>query len=296
MQFNYTININSLRKEVRMGTYADRLKRMQGAVDEQMTDYTPGGFILLAEGEYDARVTPKLTETKNDPKRLQVEWTFVVAEGEKTGKKVVDRTIIEGGEKAKVSLQICRGRIEDLGFEWPERIVNIESVVDEIAKAAPLVRIRVTHEKSTGKDGKEYENARVRITDVIGGETDTAPAATDEAPVADDTPADDVDPNLSGLLTLCNSYQLDYITDDMDIDTIVAALTDNSASFREADLNADELAIMDTVAPDLVERAEPEPEPEPEPPKRTMAKPTAKPASKSTAKTAAKPAQARGRR
>jgi len=262
-----------------MSTFTERLARLQAAVNEQMEDYVPGGFTLLPPGEYEAHVQASLGETKNDPQRLLVAWVFTVAEGEKQGRKITDRTIIEDN---KVGLQICRGRIEDLGREWPEKIAYLENVLRDISADAPLVKIRVTHENSTGKDGKAYVNGRVRIIDV-GSST---PEATPEADANVDTSTaapenvegDPVgDPVRDGLLTLCNSYQLDYVKDDMDAEAIITALTDNGASFRQEDLNAEELELLDNAAPDLVERpAAPEP---PAPPKRTMAaKPAAKPA------------------
>lgn len=263
-----------------MSFYTERLKRMQGAVDEQMRDYIPGGFTLLPPGEYEARAQAALGETRSDPKRLQVMWTFTVAEGEKIGRKVFDFNILEGGkDDGKTAKSICRGRIEDMGYEWPEKIVGLESVLTQITNDTPLVKIRVTHEENTGKkDGKKYINARVRVIDVGSTPDETPPDDTATAP---DVPPSD-DPTLDALLLLCNSYQLLYIKDDMDVDSIVTALRDNGASFRAEDLNADETGVLETVAEDLIVK------PEPPKPKRTLAQAPAK-----TTKPATK---ARGRR
>lgn len=243
-----------------MGIYADRLKRMQKAMDEQMADYTPGGFSLLPEGEYSARVQATLDETKKEPKRLMVTWAFTVSEGDSEGRKVFDRTIIEDNQ---IGAQICRGRLEDLGYEWPTELADLEDLLETITANPPAVTIRVTHESSKGKDGKDYTNARVRITDVLES---TAPPA-EETQETETTPDD---PNLAGLLALCGSYQLAYITDDMDTATVVQTLKDNGATFKEEDLQPEELAVLEAVDSELIER------PAPKPPARKLAPPPAK--------------------
>lgn len=250
-----------------MGIYADRLKRMQKSMDEQMADYTPGGFSLLPEGEYSARVQATLDETKKEPKRLMVTWAFTVSEGNSEGRKVFDRTIIEDNQ---IGAQICRGRIEDLGYVWPEDITELEDLLETITANPPCVAIRVTHDNSKGKDGKDYTNARVRITDVLES---TAPPAEETGEAEAEAPTEESDPNLVGLLALCGSYQLAYITDDMDIETIVQTLKDNGATFKQDDLQPEELAVLESVDESLIERPESEPV---KPPARKLAPPSAK--------------------
>jgi hypothetical protein len=253
-----------------MGLYAKRLAAMQATADQQMEDYVPGGFSLIAEGEYKARVQAKLGETKakpEKPSKLLVMWTFTVAEGDKAGRKVIDRNILEGGkDNGKTAKQICRGRMEDLGYVWPEGdLPALETELENLSATPPLVDIRVSHETSKGDDGKEYTNARIRIIDVFeGGPALTAPAvAAEEVPVVEAVAEvkTEADPNLSALLALCGSYQIAYITDDMDVATIVANLQANTAMFKEADLQPEELAMLEAVEPTLIERAAPAPAP-----------------------------------
>jgi hypothetical protein len=236
---------------------------MQATADEQMADYVPGGFSLIAEGEYKARVQAKLDETKakpDKPSKLIVAWTFTVAEGDKAGRKTIDRNYIEGGkDDGKTAKQICRGRLEDLGYQWPEgNLPALETELETLSATPPLVEIRVTHETSTGNDGKEYTNAHIRIIDVFEGGPGLTAAAVEEtvvAPVAEEAATEaEVDPNLSALLALCGSYQIAYITDDMDVATIVANLQANTAMFKEADLQPEELAMLEAVEPALIER------------------------------------------
>jgi hypothetical protein len=251
-----------------MGIYAKRLQAMQATADEQMADYVPGGFSLLAEGEYRARVQAGLGETKAKaanngepakPSKLLVMWTFTVAEGEKTGRKVIDRNILEGGkDDGKTAKQICRGRLEDLGYQWPEgNLPALETELETLSATPPLVDIRVTHETSSGNDGKQYTNARIRIIDVIEGGPGLATEDAVAAPVAEaeaTAEAPEVDPNLAGLLALCGSYQIPYITDDMDTAAIVAALQSNAATFKEEDLQPEEMAVLEAVEPSLIEK------------------------------------------
>jgi hypothetical protein len=234
-----------------MGIYTNRLKQMQKTMDQQMDDYTPGGFSLLPEGEYTFRVQATLDETKKEPKRLMVVWKFTVAEGDALGKSLFDRTIIEDN---KVGAQICRGRLEDLGHEWPEEITKLESLLEAVTANPPLVEGRVTHENSTGKDGTKYTNARIRLTNVLEG----IPGG-DAVESMDEPQEAETDSNLSGLLAICDSYQLDYIDDSMDISAIVAALKENGATFKAEDLRPDELAVLEAVDATLIEKPKPTP-------------------------------------
>lgn len=257
-----------------MSVYTDRLKKMQGEMEEQMTDYVPGGFTLLAEGEYQARMEAKLDILKGKSgaaDRLMVVWKYTVAEGDKMGKNVIEKNILEGGkDNGKTAKQICRGHVEDLGHAWPDKMVGLEAVLLEISQAPPLVEIRVTHEDSTDKDGKKYTNARVRLLDVLEG---GAMVPDDSNTASADTGADnDVqeDPNLAPLLALCGSYQLTYIDDSMDVNTIVENLHANEATFKEEDLQPEELEVLEAVDASFIERKKVTP------PARRMATPPPK--------------------
>jgi hypothetical protein len=236
-----------------MSIYSDRLKRMNKTAKEQMEDYTPGRFTLLPEGEYQARVHPSLGETKN-PTRLTVFWTFTVTEGDRIGKEVIERNIIEGGaDDGKTAKQICRGHIEDLGFQWPEEMEGLEEVLGKISSNPPLVTIQVTHKTSEGKgknEGKTFTNANVRLIDVLETSGNLS-APTDESPAPILVESDDL--NHSRLLALCGAYQLDYITDDMDVPAIVAALKENDVKFKETDLYPEEQELLETVDASLIE-------------------------------------------
>jgi hypothetical protein len=234
-----------------MSQYTERLKRMQKAVDEQMTDYVPGGFSLVPEGEYSFRVQATLDETKKEPKRLTVTWQFTVAEGDNEGQKVFNRTIIEDN---KVGLQICRGRVEDLGYEWPEKVVDLEALLEEISANPPLVRGRVTHEESrNAESGKEYTNARIRILDVLetSGQADAQPTDSD----AGGTPEEAQEsPDRAAMLALCGSFGFLEVNDEMTVGEIVKALKSADVRFPEKDLQPEELELLERVEAELVER------------------------------------------
>src|SRR5271169_3219010 len=108
-------------------SYKERLAAMQDKAKEQLSDYKPGGsFAALPDDDYTMKVTATLDETKKLPARLTIVWQFTVAEGTLEGRQVWDRTIIEDN---KIGLQIARGRVESLGYEWPEdELTNLEAI------------------------------------------------------------------------------------------------------------------------------------------------------------------------
>jgi hypothetical protein len=276
-----------------MSIYTDQLKRMNSTAQQQMKDYTPGGFAILPEGEYQCRVEAKLGITKN-PDRLTVFWTYTVTEGDRTGKKAIERNILEGGsDDGKTAKQICRGHIEDLGFEWPERMEGVEEILDQINTQPPLVTIQVTHSTSEGKgknEGKTFTNANVRLIDVLEssgnlGNSENKPEETEDSDGSDDS--DEAD--RQALLNLCGSYGSVLgceIDDSMTTVEMLATLHEAGSLFKRKDLNKEtgELDLIERLDSSLIE------EDAPPPLTRTMAK---KPTAASPAKGKAAPTKGR---
>jgi hypothetical protein len=240
-------------------------------MNEQQADYVPGARGVPPEGEFNCRVQVALDEI-GEAKYLCANWVFTVAEGETEGRKIYDRNIIDEDPKFKVSAQILRGRIEDLGYEWPEKIEDLEAVLEEISAAPPLVVVRNKNKTSKGRDGNEYTNAQPRIIDVLESSGPNFGAAA-EAEAAPEATAAAEDPELTGLLALCGSYGLQYIDDSMSKDEIVAKLHSEGATFKPADLQPEEKELLEAIDATLIEKKAPPP-----PPRRTVSTPAKKPA------------------
>lgn len=239
--------------------FKSRLKKMQEAAKKQMEGYTPGGFQAIPDGDYTMRITATIDETKKPPARLLVSWCFTVAEGDNEGTQGWDRTILEDN---KVGLQICRQRIEMLGYEWPEDdLASLQDIIEEITNQAPNASVRVK-----SKPDGEYTNTNYRILEVFG--SDDQPAqAEEEAPVEEEVAetVDEVavDDNQQALLDFCAAQGIDGITSDMTVEEIVGGLKEGGITFKKEELSEEELALLEAIeAADLVEA----------PAKKTLAK------------------------
>lgn len=262
--------------------YRAQLRAIQGQVKKQMANYTPGGFSVVPDDTYQARVRAVVETTKTPPQRLKVSWGFTVAEGDFSGRQVWDGTIIQDNE---TGLSICRGRVEVFGYEWPEDdLALLADICEQITAAAPLVTIKL---KNVEKDG--YNNPRIRITEVL--ETIDVPeqqpaddAQPEQAPeeAAPETPADAGVPDAQALLDFCAAQGIDGVTSDMSSDDIITALKDNKFTFNRTELTEEEAALLTALdAAELII------EPEPVKPRKTLAKaaPAPAPATRTAAPT-----------
>ena len=240
--------------------FKTRLKKMQEAAKKQMEGYTPGGFQAIPDGDYTMRITATLDETKKAPARLQVAWCFTVAEGDNEGTQGWDRTILEDN---KVGLQICRQRIEMLGYEWPEDdLASLQDIIEEITNQAPNASVRVK-----SKPDGEYTNTNYRILEVFG--SNDQPAQTEEETTGEETVAEETvdevaaDDNQQALLDFCAAQGINGITSDMTVEEIVDGLKEGGITFKKEELSEEELALLEAIeAADLVEA----------PAKKTLAK------------------------
>ena len=224
-------------------SYKDRLAKMQAQAKTNMEGYTPGGFSALPDGDYTMRVKATLEETKKAPPRLTIVWCFVVDEGECAGRQTWDRTIIEDN---RVGLQIARGRVEELGYEWPEDdLSTLEDIVDDITDRAPHVTCRLRT-----KENGEYTNTNVRIrevhdlpNDVPESEEKPETDAADETPepVEDEAQADT---EAAALLDFCASQGIEGVTTDMSKEDIVAGLLEAKMTFEHGTLTQQEVVLL----------------------------------------------------
>lgn len=268
--------------------YRSRLKEMQSTVKKQMANYTPGGFAAIPDNTYECIVKAVMDHTKKDPVRMMISWCFIVNDGDYIGRQVWDRTIVEDNE---VGLNICRSRIEALGFEWPEDdLPTLVDMVEMITEQQPVVTARITTKE---KDG--YTNTNIRIKDVVKGIEIDESAVTSNAEEqveqeqaqeqeAEDTPADE-DPGTQQkqeLLDFCAAQGIEGITEDLEVSDIINALRDNKFTFAQDTLSESEIELLNTLdASDLIEVPAPKVT-------KALTKPALKAAAKPTAKSSVK--------
>jgi hypothetical protein len=226
-----------------MGGYADRLKKMTKKMVEQQKDYVPGGagFTPIPDGEYNFRVRavidewaakPATDEADAKPARLYVSFNFVVEEGDHTGREVKNNC----GLEERVSSHICRGIIEDLGYEWPEdNLAKLEEILDDITARAPLVTATVKTRPQ--KNNPEFTNTAIKLVEVLefpnGDEKDESleePAEeeveeeTTEEETTEETSEEETNGDKQALLDFAASQGIDGFTDDNELEEMVDAL------------------------------------------------------------------------
>lgn len=253
-----------------MGQFAAQLKKLQDTVNENMTDYTPGGsgFEAIPDGEYNFAIQATLDESK-EHKKLMVVFVHTVADGELEGRQVTDRCTLE----SKVGAQILRTRVEMLGYDWPEKIHVLEDILDEILQNVPVITAKV--KSGPQKNNPEYTDTKIRWTDVVSANnTDTTPAA-EEAPAEAEAEAEasDVDDVLQNVLDFCAAHDIDGVTADNTVEEIVAALKEAAIVFKAEELTDDEKALLESI--DLADAIQ-KPAPKSKPVVKAAVKPVVK--------------------
>jgi hypothetical protein len=237
-------------------SFKARLAKMQAQAEEAAQDYKPGGnFTPIPDDDYLFKVKATLDETQKDPKRIQVTWCFVVAEGEYEGRQVWDRTIIEDN---KVGMNICHSRIDDLGYQWPEKIVDLEPIIEDIMSRCPSVTARVR-----SKENKEgYMNTRIFIREVHDLPTGEVAAPAEETPeestAAEQEAVAESQPDNQALLDFCASQGLEGMTTEMTNDEIIAGLVEGGVEFSLPTLTQEEIDLLEANGgTDLIRRKAP---------------------------------------
>lgn len=93
----------------------------------------------LEDGPYIMKVTDvELTESQSSG-RPQVKWEFTVQEGESKGQKAYEYDGIETED----NLYFLQRRIARLGYEIPDDISELETLLAKIAKEKPVARCKV---------------------------------------------------------------------------------------------------------------------------------------------------------
>jgi hypothetical protein len=240
-------------------SFKARLAKMQAQAEEASQDYKPGGnFTPIPDDDYLFKVKATFDETNKEPKRLQVTWCFVVADGEYEGRQVWDRTIIEDN---KVGMNICHSRIDDLGYQWPEQIVDLEAIIEDITTRCPSITARVRSKENE----QGYMNTRIYIReahDLPNGETPTTIEETAETPeestAAEQEALAESAPDNQALLDFCASQGLEGMTTDMTNEAIIAGLREGGCTFALPTLGQEEIDLLEANGgEDLIIRKDP---------------------------------------
>jgi len=232
--------------------FADKMKKMTKAAKEQMEDYNPAAFGSVPTGTYSARVKVVGTETKTNP-RAMAAWTFVVADdGAYQGRQLFDNTVLEDN---KVGLQICRQRVEALGYTWPEdNLGELESILESITERCPLITINV---KSSEESTKVYFKS---VIEVYGDDSGEATSPAEETTPSDETPtAEEVTPgdeNIVKLIEICERFDISGITTDVTVEDAIEALSGSDVAFEEGDLTEEDKEFLASIdAEKLIKKA-----------------------------------------
>ena len=103
------------------------------------TQEGPGGIEDIDDGRYIARLTSAEVGESKSSGRLQVGWTYQIAEGDYKGR----RKMSFDGMETEQNLVYLAKNINRYGYECPDDLEQIEALLQEIVKEKPLVRIRL---------------------------------------------------------------------------------------------------------------------------------------------------------
>ncbi len=124
-------------------------KKSEKQAKEMFTKVDPGVYLAQLQG---------LTLAESGAGNLQIKRQHLIIEGEFQGCTVYDNLQLEAGDGIMCKAFV-RDAIDSYGYECPEELADIESILPAIAKEAPQVKIRVIH-------SGEFVN--VRVIELLG--------------------------------------------------------------------------------------------------------------------------------
>jgi hypothetical protein len=137
----------------------------------------------IEDGRYKARIKDATIGMSQSSNRLQVAWSYEILEGEFKGKTKMDW---DGADTEDNQMWLGR-KLVRLGYDIPDDLEDVESILAEIRKKKPVVRITL---KTKGEFQKVYvdkvlsgEEAADEGGDDEGQEAEQAPTAQDEEAV-----------------------------------------------------------------------------------------------------------------
>ena len=137
------------------------------------------GFTEIPDGRYLANLTDGVIGESKSSGRLQIQWTWTVADGEFEG----DTKLDFDGLETEDNLVFLGRKLARFSYELPEDITEISDILEELIEKKPMARIRL---KTRG----EFQN--VYVDKIIQSSSDDGEGSDDDD-VGSDTDAEDVD-------------------------------------------------------------------------------------------------------
>lgn len=108
------------------------------------------GFAEVSDGRYLAHLTAAVIGESKSSGRLQIQWTWTIADGEHEG----DTKLDFDGLETEDNLVFLGRKLARFSYELPEDITEIADILEELIEKRPLARIRL---KTRG----EFQNVYV---------------------------------------------------------------------------------------------------------------------------------------
>jgi hypothetical protein len=141
------------------------------------------GFVEFEDGRYLARLIKGEIGESQSSGRIQIRWSYRFEDGEYENQTKFDYS----GLESEQNLMFLARMLDQLGYEAPDSLDEIEDILTDIEKSKPLVRIRL---RTKG----EFQNVYLDKVFATDTEDEDAPApAGDEEEVAE---AEDTDPEV----------------------------------------------------------------------------------------------------
>ena len=137
------------------------------------------GFTEIPDGRYLANLTDGVIGESKSSGRLQIQWTWTIADGEFEG----DTKLDFDGLETEDNLVFLGRKLARFSYELPEDITEISDILEELIEKKPMARIRL---KTRG----EFQN--VYVDKIIQSSSDDGEGSDDDD-VGSDTDVEDVD-------------------------------------------------------------------------------------------------------
>lgn len=160
--------------------FAERLKKIQGGMSTAKRQQEKMGESgVFPEGEYVGKTMAKVRESRSSG-NLMVSRTFIATEGELQGLPAYDNLIIDQ-PNTQSALRAQRDLVKYIdtcgySFDPESNPEQLEDVLEELSKDAPIVRYRVRHSSPDDDSGTVFVNVDVLGTPEVNVPSTPRPA------------------------------------------------------------------------------------------------------------------------